>query len=365
MGGGDDGPMTDAVGTPIETDAVVVGAGPVGLFQVFELGLLGLRVQLVDALPVLGGQCAVLYPDKPIYDIPGTPVCSGRELVARLVQQIAPFEVGRHLGHAVDRVTRRDDGRFAVTTAAGIAFDTAAVVIAGGAGAFEPRRLKVDGLAPFEGTQMFHHADRETLVRLVDQDVLVVGDGDAALDAALALSRPGACRQVTLTHRRDDFRAEPATVARVAEARAAGRLAFVAAQPVGIETEGKRLRAMRMTRPDATEQRVPVDAVLVLLGLSPKLGPIADWGLALERKQLVVDTARFETSVPGIFAVGDVVTYPGKRRLIVCGFHEATLAAYAVAERLAPDDGVRLEYTTTSALLQRRLGVAPTGVAAP
>ncbi len=349
--------MAAVAGAPIETDAVVIGAGPVGLFQVFELGLLGLRVQVVDALAVVGGQCAVLYPDKPIYDIPGTPVVSGRELVSRLSRQIEPFGADFHLGEEVSGVVPTGAGRFAVTTGAGTAFDAAAVVIAGGVGAFQPRRLRVDGLAAFEGDQLVYRVDPGDLARFADRQVLVIGDGDAALEAAAALAEPGACRRVTLMHRRDDFKAEPATLARVAEARRGGRLGFIAAQPTGFDAAGDRLVAMQVTRPDDTVERVPVDAVLGLTGLNPKLGPIADWGLALERKQLVVDTARFETSTPGIFAVGDVNTYLGKRKLIVCGFHEATLAAYAIAERVANGAPVQLEYTTTSARLQRRLGV--------
>ena len=339
-----------------ETDAVIIGAGPVGLFQVFELGLLEIRAHVIDSLPYPGGQCIELYPDKPIYDIPGTPVCSGRELVARLLQQIAPFNARFHLGQEVSVIEREPDGRFRVETSMGKHFLAKAIFVAGGVGSFQPRRLKIDGLAAFNDIQVFYGIPDP--IHCVDKKLLIVGDGDSALEAALRFARPDAAASVTLMHRRDEFKAVPATIAQVMEMREQGRIQFIAAQPVGFEQLDGRLTTLNVIAADGSLRAVPLDTLLVLTGLSPKLGPIADWGLALERKQVVVDTEKFETSAPGIFAVGDVNTYPGKKKLILCGFHEAALAAFAAAARVFPDKPIHLEYTTTSPRLHRALGVA-------
>ena len=347
-----------ASAAPIETDAVVVGAGPVGLFQVFELGLQGIRAHVVDALPFPGGQCIELYPDKPIYDIPATRVCTGRELVARLLGQIEPFAAAFHLGQQVDRVQPQPDGRFHVESSAGIRWLTKTIVIAGGVGSFQPRRLKLDGVAAFEGSQLLYHVSDATA--FAGQRVVIVGDGDAALECAIGLASmgPAQAASVTLMHRRDEFKAAPQTIEQVQQLRAAGQVQFIAAQATGIEQAAGRLTALQVLNAEGAALMLPLDTLLVLTGLSPKLGPIADWGLALERKQLVVDTATFETSTPGIFAVGDVNTYPGKRKLILCGFHEAALAAFGAAARVFPGQPIHLEYTTTSLRLHRALGVA-------
>ena len=347
--------MTATARAPvIETDAVVIGAGPVGLFQVFELGLLGIHAHVIDSLPQAGGQCVALYADKPIYDIPGTPVCTGRELVARLLTQIAPFNAPLHLDQQVDVVARQDDGRFLVETSKGVRLLAKTVFIAGGVGSFQPRRLKIADIAPHEGAQLFYSAPE--LAQLDGQNVVVIGDGDAALACAAELAQRRV--SVTLMHRRDEFKAEPALVERVQALRSSGQLRFVAAQPMGIEQIAGRLSALQVLGADGQNATLPLDVLIVLTGLSPKLGPIAEWGLALERKQLIVDTASFETSTPGIFAVGDVNTYAGKRKLILCGFHEATLAAFAAAARISGEP-VHLEYTTTSPRLHRALGVTP------
>ena len=349
--------MTPPVAAPIETDALVIGAGPVGLFQVFELGLLEIGAQVVDSLPHAGGQCIELYADKPIYDIPGLARCTGRELIARLQQQIAPFDAPIHLAQEVRSVQPQADGRFLVASSAGTQWLARAVIVAGGVGSFQPRRLKIDGLAAFEGTQLRYHAT----ALMGGQRVLIVGDGDSALEQVIRLTEPGPLQaaSVTLMHRRDEFRAASATLAAVQRLRASGRLQFIAAQPVGITQADGRLTGLVVQEPDATQRALPLDALFVLTGLSPKLGPIADWGLALERKQVVVDTATFETGTPGIFAVGDVNTYPGKKKLILSGFHEAALAAYGVAARLFPGAPMPLEYTTSSARLHRVLKVGP------
>ncbi|HKW82883.1 MAG TPA: NAD(P)/FAD-dependent oxidoreductase [Burkholderiaceae bacterium] len=346
------GPATAA----IETDAVVIGAGPVGLFQVFQLGLHELGAQLVDSLPAIGGQCIELYPDKPIYDIPALPFASASELIDRLVEQIEPFATPPHLNQQVDRVEPLADGRFDVETSAGTRFITKTVFIAGGVGSFQPRHLKVDGLAAYEGKQVFYGLD--DAARLAGQRVLIVGDGDAALETAIALAESTSAQpaaSVTLMHRRDEFKAAPAAVARMRELCAMGRMAFVAAQPIALRESGGRLSALQLATADDRTPWLELDAIVAFTGVSPKLGPVAQWGLNLERKQIVVDTERFETNTRGIFAVGDIVTYPGKRKLIVSGFHEATLAAFAAAAHVYGKP-VPLEYTTTSPRLQRLLG---------
>ena len=359
MTGADDDRVT-SLQPATEVDAAVVGAGPVGLFQVFELGLLGIRAHVIDSLPVPGGQCIELYADKPIYDIPGTKVCTGRELIANLLAQIEPFAATFHLGQQVDELARLPDGRFALSTSAGVRLIAKVVVIAGGVGSFQPRRLKLDGIGVFEGRQLFYTAPANDAL-LTARHVLVIGDDDAALDMAIGLAQPGATQatSVTLMHRRDEFKAAPALVAELMRLRAAKRIAFVAAQPSGFEQSDGRLTALQVLASDGTPRTLPLDTLLVLTGLSPRLGPIAGWGLALERKQLVVDTAKFETSEPGIFAVGDVNTYPGKKKLILCGFHEAALAAFGAAAHVFPGQPIQLEYTTTSTRLHRALGVAP------
>jgi thioredoxin reductase (NADPH) len=342
---------------PIHTDALVIGAGPVGLFQVFQLGLLEISCQVVDSLPAPGGQCLALYPDKPIYDIPAVPVCTGRELVDRLLTQIAPMAPTFHLAQQVSSVTPTSNGRFEIETSSGNCFSARTVFIAGGVGSFVPRHLKLDGLERFMGRQVFHSGD--ALPPTTDQHVVVLGEDDAALETALALAGAQVDRpaSVTLMHRRDAFKAEPALVDQMRAACAAGHLRFVACQAIGFEANGDSLTHLKVSGTDGATTSLPADLLLVLWGLSPKLGPIADWGVQLERKQVVVDTEKFETTVPGIFAVGDVNTYPGKKKLIVCGFHEATMAAYAAAVLVFPDRPVQVQYTTTSTRLHRLLGV--------
>ena len=344
---------------PLETDAVVIGAGPAGLFQVFELGLLEIRAHVIDTLPMPGGQCIELYPDKPIYDIPGLPFCTGRELTERLLQQIQPFGATFHLNQEVASVQRQADQRFLVQTSQGTRLLSKTVFIAGGVGAFQPRPLKVPGLERFHDQQVFYRV--RDPAAFAGQHLVVMGDDDTALGWAVHFAQDGPqqARSVTLLHRRDAFRAAPATVERMRELCESGAMRFVAGQIVGFEETQGTLTHLQVMGPDDRTQAVPVDSLLPFLGLSPKLGPIAQWGLALERKQLVVDTEKFETSEPGIFAVGDVNTYPGKKKLIVCGFHEATLAAYAACAYVFPDLKVQLQYTTTSPRLHELLGVIP------
>lgn len=339
--------------TTIHTDVVIVGGGPCGLFQVFELGLLGIEAHVVDAMTAPGGQCAELYPDKPIYDIPAIPVCDAQELVDRLLKQIEPFAPVFHLESQVAEVEPREDGRFHVATSAGETFDAGAVVIAGGVGAFQAMPLRVDGVDAFVDRQVFyrvrkpeeHHGKR----------LLVLGGGDSAFDWTVELA-PQA-ESLTLVHRSEKFRAAPATVARMRELEAAGKVRFLVGNCVGFEADGGALRTMRIQHPDRSATELDIDHALVFFGLSPKLGPIAEWGLALDKNQIPTDTERFETSVPGIYAVGDIATYPGKKKLILSGFHEAALAAFAIKARLNPDEKVHLQYTTTSPIMHERLGV--------
>ncbi|HVZ43726.1 MAG TPA: NAD(P)/FAD-dependent oxidoreductase [Ramlibacter sp.] len=346
---------------PIETDAVVVGAGPVGLFQVFELGLLEIKAHVVDSLPYPGGQCVELYPDKPIYDIPAVPVCTGQELTDNLLKQIEPFGATFHFGQEVTTVQKRDDGRFFVATSKGTQFLAKTIFIAAGVGAFQPRPLKVEGIEKFEGTQLFYRVRNPA--DFAGRNLVVVGGGDSALDWALnfcagnADGSPHKAESVILLHRRDGFRGAPASVAKMQELCDAQEMQFVVGQITGFEETAGRLTAVKVTGSDAITRVVPLDVLLVFFGLSPKLGPIAQWGLDIERKQLKVDTEKFSTSVPGIFAVGDINTYPGKKKLILSGFHECALAAFGAAPFVFPEKRVMLQYTTTSPKLHKVLGV--------
>ena len=347
---------TPVPAAPIDTDALVIGAGPVGLYQAFQLGLLGLSVQVVDVLPQAGGQCVALYADKPIYDIPGVPVCTGRELTERLLRQTAPFQPGLHFGHEVQTLRALEGSRFAVATGTGPQFLARSVFIAAGVGAFTPRRIKGAGLEPHEQRQVFHHP--EDLTRFAGLRVVVVGGDDAALQRAAVLAEQPRSTEVTLLHRRDQFSAEAGLLARIAALRADGRLRVCIGQITAAQTRENRLESVTVLDPQGAETHLPLEALIVCQGLSPRLGPLADWGLALERKLLPVDVATFETAWPGVYAVGDISTYPGKKKLIVCGFHEATLAAHAAHDRLRPQERGPLLYTTSSALLHRRLGLA-------
>jgi thioredoxin reductase (NADPH) len=348
---------TAVAAVPIETDAVIVGAGPVGLFQVFELGLLEIKAHIVDSLAYPGGQCIELYPDKPIYDIPAVPVCTGKELTDNLLKQIEPFGATFHFGQEVSTVERQDDGRFLVGTSKGARFLTKTIFIAGGVGSFQPRTLKVDGIERFDGTQLFYSVRQPA--RFAGKNIVINGGGDSALDWALNFVHEGPhkAESVILIHRRDGFRAAPASVAKMKELCDAYEMQFIVGQITGFEADGEHLARIKVTGADGVTRLVPLDVLLVFFGLSPKLGPIADWGLGLDRKQLVVDTEKFQTNVPGIFAVGDINTYPGKKKLILSGFHEAALAAFGAAPIVFPDKRILLQYTTTSPKLHKVLGV--------
>jgi len=319
------------------------------LFQAFQLGLLEISCHIVDALPRAGGQCVELYGDKPIYDIPGTPVTTGRGLADSLLQQIAPFKPRMHFGEQVATLTRQGDGRLLLGTSQGRGFLCKTVFIAAGVGAFVPRRIAVEGIDRLEGSRLFYHPD--ALDRFAGQSVIVHGGDDAALDTALALVP--VARQVTLLHRRDVFQSDESRVATLRERIAAGDIRLQVGQPVAFDEA-----QLHVATPDARQVALPFDALIGCLGISPRLGPIADWGLALERKQVPVDTEKYETRERGVFAVGDINTYPGKKKLIVCGFHEATLAAWGATAIVFPEKSIPLQYTTTSTRLHTLLGVS-------
>ena len=347
-------PSAQASQTPLDVDAVIIGAGPVGLFQVFELGLLEIKAHIIDSLQSVGGQCVELYPDKPIYDIPAVPVCTGQELTDNLLKQIEPFDPTFHLGQEVTLVEKREDGRFNLETSTGTRFITKTIFIAAGVGSFQPRTLKVDGIEQFEGGQLAYRV--KDPAQYHGKNLVICGGGDSALD--WALNFVGKAESVILLHRRDEFRAAPASVAKMRDLCEQFEMQLLIGQVSGFETQSDRLSEIKVTGLDGVTRRLPLDQLLVFFGLSPKLGPIADWGLDIERKQLkVVSTEKFETNVPGIFAVGDINTYPGKKKLILSGFHEAALAAFGAAAYIFPDKKIHMQYTTTSPKLHKILGV--------
>jgi len=340
-------------GHPLEIDALIVGAGPVGLFQVFELGLLEIKAHVIDSLKVVGGQCVELYPDKPIYDIPAVPICTGQELTDNLLKQIEPFEPTFHLGQEVAIVERQEDGRFFVETSLGTRFLTKTIFIAAGVGSFQPRTVKVEGIDKFDGKQLFYRVKEPG--RFHGRNLVIVGCGDSALDWALDLH--GKAESIVVLHRRDGFRAAPASVAKMKDLCEQMEMQFLVGQITGYEEKDGVLTEVKVAGADGVTRRLPLDDLLVFFGLSPKLGPIAEWGLDLERKQIKVDTEKFETNIPGIFAVGDINTYPGKKKLILSGFHEAALAAFGAAPYIFPEKKIHMQYTTTSPKLHKILGV--------
>ena len=339
---------------PITTEAVIIGAGPAGLFQVFELGLLGIKAHVLDSLPVPGGQCTELYPDKPIYDIPALPVCGAQELVDRLLQQIKPFGAEMHLGEETVELRKLDNGRFHVAGSGGTVLDAGAVVIAGGVGSFQPRRLAIEGAAAFEGQQI--HYKISNAASLHGRRLAIFGGGDSALDWAIELAPRAA--SLTLVHRRAEFRGAPASVMRMRELEQAGKLRFIEGVAHALNITGERLTGVEVRSNAGPVHAIEAEQLLVFFGLAPKLGPIAEWGLDLDKRAIKVDTEKFQSNIPGIFAIGDINTYPGKKKLILSAFHEAALAAFAVQHYLYPAKKQHLQYTTTSPAMQKRLGVS-------
>ena len=339
----------------VKTDVVIVGAGPVGLFQVFELGLQGLTACVVDALPQSGGQCTELYPDKPIFDIPAVPECTGQQLIDNLEKQIAPFSPGMYLDQSVDILEKRGEQDFYLKTSAGVEFECRAVVIAAGAGSFTPVRVRIPDIEKFENTQLFYRV--RDPAQHADKHVVVLGGGDSALDWAMQLA-PTA-KSLTLVNRTERFRAAQASVDKLNAMADAGQAKVLMGTLNAFGEQDGKLSSVSFTLRDEekTQITLPVDDLLVFFGLSPKLGPVEQWGFEFERKMITIDVSTFETSVPGIFAIGDINTYKGKKKLILSGFHEAALAAYAIKQMFEPDMKLNVQYTTTSPLMHERLGV--------
>ncbi|MBO0766754.1 MAG: NAD(P)/FAD-dependent oxidoreductase [Hyphomicrobiaceae bacterium] len=344
-----DGTETPA---PIETDVLIIGGGPAGLFAVFELGLLDIKAHVVDILDKPGGQCAELYPEKPIYDIPGIPIVTGQGLTDALLAQIKPFGATFHWGQRVDALEKLADGCFRVVTDTGTEFRAKVVVVAAGGGSFTPKRPPLAGIEPYEGKSVFYSVRRMEDFR--DRDVLVVGGGDSALDWALNL-QPVA-RSLTLLHRRDEFRGAPHSVEGMRSLVAAGKIGLLIGQMSALVGDGSELSAVTVKTKDG-ERNVAANRLLPFFGLTMKLGPVAEWGLNLNENLITVDTEKFETSTPGIFAVGDINSYPGKLKLILSGFHEAALMAQAAYRIVYPGKKLLFQYTTSSSSLQRKLGV--------
>ncbi|MDX2263756.1 MAG: NAD(P)/FAD-dependent oxidoreductase [Hyphomicrobiales bacterium] len=343
--------------TVVKTDALIIGAGPVGLFAVFELGLLDIKCHLIDILDRPGGQCAELYPEKPIYDIPALPIVTGQELTDRLMEQIKPFHPTFTHNERVETIRRLEGGGFYVETDQGSAFEAKVIVIAAGGGSFTPKRPPLPGIEAYEDKSVFYAVRKMEAFR--DRDIMIAGGGDSALDWTVNL-QPIA-RSLTLVHRRDEFRAAPDTVNKMRALVAEGKMRLVIGQLAGLRGEGGALSAVSIKGGDGKEPPfdIAADRLLAFFGLTMKLGPVANWGLNLHENLITVDTEKFETSEPGIFAIGDINWYPGKLKLILSGFHEAALMAQRAHKIVYPDKKVTFQYTTSSSSLQKKLGVAP------
>ena len=339
--------------TEITTDVVVIGAGPVGLFAVFELGLLDLKCHLIDILDRPGGQCTELYPEKPIYDIPGFPIISGQQLTDNLMKQIAPFDPQFHYNRMVTGLEKLPDGSFRLTTDDNDVFLCKVVVVAAGGGSFQAKRPPVDGIDAYEGKSVFYAVRRMDEFR--DHDIVIVGGGDSALDWTLSLA-PHA-KSLTLVHRRDDFRAAPASVNEMRSLVEIGQIKLVIGQIASLEGADGQLSRVNIKTADGITG-LEATRLLPFFGLTMKLGPVADWGLELSDNLIAVDTEKFQSSVPGVFAIGDINAYPGKLKLILSGFHEAALMAQAAKKIVSPDERIIFQYTTSSTKLQKKLGVA-------
>ena len=338
----------------ISTDVVIIGAGPCGLFAIFELGLLDIKCHVIDILDRPGGQCAELYPEKPIYDIPALPLVTGADLTARLLEQAKPFKPEFHFNQMVTALEKRGEREFRITTDGDLQFDCKAVVIAAGGGSFQPKKPPIPGIDAYEGTSVFYSVKKMEALR--GKDVLIIGGGDSALDWTNNL-QPLA-KSLTLLHRRDEFRAAPDSVNKMRELVADGKMNLKIGQVTGLKGEHGMLSAATIKSADGSVADVDCNAMLPFFGLTMKLGPVAGWGLNLHENLISVDTEKFETSEPGIFAVGDINTYPGKLKLILSGFHEAALMAQQAFRNINPGERLTFQYTTSSTNLQKKLGVA-------
>ncbi|MGQ0486228.1 MAG: NAD(P)/FAD-dependent oxidoreductase [Hyphomicrobiales bacterium] len=342
--------MSDA----ISTDAAIIGAGPCGLFAVFELGLLDIKCQVVDILDRPGGQCAELYPEKPIYDIPALSIVTGAELTHRLMEQIKPFKAEFHFNQMVTELKKLGDAGFELKTDGGLTLRCKVVVIAAGGGSFQPKKPPIPGIDAYEGKSVHYSVKKMEALR--GRDILIVGGGDSALDWTLNL-QPLA-KSLTLLHRRDEFRAAPDSVKKMRELVAAGKMQFKLGQVTGLGGDNGMLSTVHVKGNDGSAYDIAANALMPFFGLTMKLGPVADWGLNLHENLIPVDTAKFESSVRGIFAIGDINSYPGKLKLILCGFHEAALMAQEAFHIKNPGERLLFQYTTSSSSLQKKLGVA-------
>lgn len=334
------------------TDAIIIGAGPVGLFAVFELGLVDVKAHLIDILDRPGGQCAELYPEKPIYDIPALPIVTGQQLTDQLMEQIKPFNPVFHFNQMAIAMEKTETG-FRITTDAGTVIDARCVIIAAGGGSFMPKKPPLKGIESYEGNSIFYAV--RSRAQFAGKHLVIAGGGDSALDWTLNLQPDAA--SVTLLHRRRDFRAAPDSVKKLEELEAAGKINVAIAQLTGVKGDGAQITHVTVNDPAQGDYDIPCDAFLAFYGLTMKLGPVGDFGLALESNLIPVDTEKFETSIPGVFAIGDINTYPGKLKLILSGFHEGALAAQAVFRYVFPDRKYRFQYTTSSSDLHQKLGV--------
>ena len=343
----------------IETDALIIGAGPCGLFQVFELGLLGIDSVLIDSLPTIGGQCTELYPDKPIYDIPGIPVCTGEELIENLSKQIEPFSPKMILGDEVTELKANKDS-FDIKTQKGQKITAKTVFIAGGVGSFQPRKIRLKGIDDYENKWLHYRVkDKKSFY---GKDIIIAGGGDSALDWAIDFAESSEHKEnggtVSLIHRRDEYRGAESSVQKIKALAESKQIDLYENSKIsGFDTKEENSFILDININDSKLNLIG-DALLVFFGLSPKLGPIAEWGLNITKKSIRVDTESYQTNIPGIFAIGDISDYPGKKKLILSGFHEAALAAFAAKAIITPGKKVSLQYTTTSPLLKERLGVS-------
>ena len=335
----------------IKTDALVIGAGPAGLFAVHQLGIIGLKTEVVDNLDKIGGQCIELYPDKPIYDIPAISECTGEELTKNLLKQIEPFKTNFHLNERVEEL-KKDGSNWKVTTSKKKVFITPNIIIAGGVGSFEPRKLSTKDAEKFEGKSVFYSIKDKNLFK--NKKICIFGGGDSALDWAIELSN---FSEVTLVHRRTEFRGAPSSLETVKKLEKSGKIRILTPYQLNSIEGDKNIKSVSLKKEDGKIEKLEIDYVLGFFGLIMKLGPIANWGLNLDKKTIKVNTETFQTNQEGIFAIGDICTYPGKLKLILSGFHEAALAARACYKLARPNEKYRFEFTTTSKSMQERLGV--------
>ena len=337
----------------IKTDAVIIGAGPCGLFAIFELGLLDIKCHVIDILDRAGGQCAELYPEKPIYDIPALPIVTGAELTSRLMEQVKPFHPQYHFNQMVTELIRHGDNDFELKTDGGLVFRSKIVVIAAGGGSFQPKKPPIPGIDAYEGTSVFYSIKKMEAFR--GRDILIVGGGDSALDWVNNLAPIAG--SMTLLHRRDEFRAAPDSVNKMRELVAQGKMQLKLGQVTGLTGDAGNLQSVQVKGIDGTALDIRANTLLPFFGLTMKLGPVANWGLNLDQNLIPVDTEKFETSTPGIFAIGDINHYPGKLKLILSGFHEAALLAQQAFRYTNPGERLLFQYTTSSSSLQKKLGV--------